>query len=122
MMNSHLRLVTPATEIRTVTLKRPKNAELRSREYLTPTEVDSLINASKANRWGHRDSLMISMAYRHGLRATELVNLKWSQVDFNAAQLHGIRPARTTGCFSRRPTWSPCGGCFFEARARRDGC
>jgi hypothetical protein len=28
-----------------------------------------------------------------------------------------IRPVRTTGRFSRRPTWSSYGGCFFEARA-----
>ena len=39
------------------------------------------------NRHGHRDSTMILVCYRHGLRVSELVGLEWSQVDFNAANL-----------------------------------
>jgi type 1 fimbriae regulatory protein FimB/type 1 fimbriae regulatory protein FimE len=40
------------------------------------------------NRNGDRDSLMIRMAYRHGLRVSELVDLRWSQVNFDEARLH----------------------------------
>jgi type 1 fimbriae regulatory protein FimB/type 1 fimbriae regulatory protein FimE len=54
-MISRLRLVARTTENRTVTPKRRKNAELRTREYLTDAEVESLQDAAKANRWGHRD-------------------------------------------------------------------
>lgn len=52
-------------------LRRP-NAELRTREHLTEREVEKLIKAAtKSNRWGHRDSTMVLLAYRHGLRASE---------------------------------------------------
>src|ERR1700758_4962550 len=86
-MKSHLKLVTPNTKNRTVTPKRVKNAELRTREYLIDAEVTWLTEAVKANRWGHRDSTMILVAYRHGLRASELVDLRWDQVDFDTATL-----------------------------------
>jgi hypothetical protein len=76
MGKSHLTLVTPATENRTVTPKRRPNADLRSREHLTETEVDGLIQAAKRNRWGHRDSTMVLVAWRHGLRVPELVDLR----------------------------------------------
>jgi site-specific recombinase XerD len=51
-------------------LRRP-NSEFRSREHLTETEVEKLIEAAKGNRYGHRDATMMLMAYRHGLRASE---------------------------------------------------
>src|SRR5258707_15700207 len=88
MANSRLKLVAPSTENRTVVtpLRRP-NAELRTREYLTDAEVTRLTEAAKANRWGHRDSTMILVAYRHGLRASELVDLRWDQIDFDTATL-----------------------------------
>jgi len=70
---------------------RPPNAELRSREYLTEAEVEKLMAAAKGNRWGHRDVTMLLVCYRHGLRAAELVDLRWDQVDFNAATLHVTR-------------------------------
>lgn len=88
MGNPHLRLVTPAIENRTVMPKRPKNGELRSREYLTASEVESLIAAARKNRHGHRDGTMLLIAFRHGLRASELVGLRWEQVDFPRAVLH----------------------------------
>jgi type 1 fimbriae regulatory protein FimB/type 1 fimbriae regulatory protein FimE len=31
---------------------------------------------------------VILVAYRHGLRVSELVDLQWSQIDFNTASLH----------------------------------
>jgi integrase len=89
MTNSHLRLVAPTTKNRTVTPRRSKNADLRTREHLTPDEVEQLIEAAKSNRHGHRDALMVLLAYRHGLRAAEVVDLRWEQVDFKAALLSG---------------------------------
>ncbi len=88
MANSHLKLVTPSTEIRTVRPTRRPNADLRTREYLTEAEVERLLAATKGNRWGHRDGTMILVAYRHGLRASELTDLRWDQVDFTTATLH----------------------------------
>ena len=88
MGKSHLKLVRPATVNRTVaTPRRKPNAELRTREYLTDAEVAKLTEAAKANRWGHRDATMVLVAFRHGLRASELTDLRWDQIDFNTATL-----------------------------------
>ena len=43
---------------------------------------------AKGNRWGHRDATMILAAFRHGLRASELTDLRWDQVEFDRATLH----------------------------------
>ena len=87
-MKSNLRLVTPTIANRTVRPSRQPNATYRTREYLTETEVAKLIEAAKDNRYGHRDATMVLVAYRHGLRVSELVDLRWDQVDFAAATLH----------------------------------
>jgi len=96
MTKSHLRLVAPATVNRTVTPKRRPNADLRTREYLTEAEVERLMAVAKGNRWGHRDAAMILVAYRHGLRASEVVDLRWDQVDFKTATLHVRRVKQGT--------------------------
>ena len=96
MANTALRLVVPATENRTVTSRRRKNADLRTREYLTEGEVERLMEAVRANRHGHRDATMILIAYRHGLRVAELVDLRWDQIELDAARLHVRRVKRGT--------------------------
>ena len=64
------------------------NFTVRTRDYLTQREIDKLMDAARSgSRYGHRDSTMILIAYRHGLRASELCDLQWSQVDFNAGTL-----------------------------------
>ena len=96
MAKAHLKLVTPATVKRTVTPKRLPNADLRTREYLTEADVEWMMAAAKGNRYGHRDATMILVAYRHGLRASELVDLRWDQVDFRTATLHVRRVKQGT--------------------------
>lgn len=91
MAKSVLRLVSPATENRTVkrsTPSRRPNADIRPREHLTEREVESLITAAKGNRWGYRDATMILIAFRHGLRASELCELQWSDLEFETGNLH----------------------------------
>ncbi len=87
--------MTPSTVIGTVDAKGPprrrRNAEVRSREYLTPGEVERLIKAAGNNRNGHRDATMVLVAFRHGLRAAELVALRWDSVDFRHSQIHVAR-------------------------------
>jgi integrase len=96
MAKPRLAIVAPTTENRTVTPLRRPNAELRTREHLTADEVEALMTAAKGNRYGHRDATMVLLAYRHGLRACELVDLEWSQVDFKAAVLHVRRVKKGT--------------------------
>ena len=76
MAKGHLRLVTRATVNRTVPPRRSPNSDLRTREYLTEAEVERLMAAAKRNRWGHRDATIVLVAYRHGLRVSELVDLR----------------------------------------------
>jgi len=72
-----------------VTVDRP----VRPREYLTEREIEKLIKAAGENRWGHRDATAILIAYRHGLRASELVALRWDDIDFQTGKLH-VRRAK----------------------------
>lgn len=68
---------------------RVTNAELRSREYLTPDEVMRLIeHAGKLGRHGERDAALLTLAYRHGLRVSELVSLRWDMIDLKQGLLH----------------------------------
>ena len=60
----------------------------RPREYLTEREIERLMNAARQNRWGHRDATAILLAYRHGLRASELVGLRWDDLDLARGRLH----------------------------------
>ena len=69
----------------------------RTREYLTVAELEKLMAvARKTGRYGHRDASMILIAYRHGLRASELCDLQWHQVELDAGRLHVRRTKRGT--------------------------
>jgi len=58
------------------------NSSVRTREYLTTAEIERLMAAArKSSPYGHRDATMILIGYRHGLRASELCDLQWSQVE-----------------------------------------
>ena len=73
--------------------ERQRNNASRSREYLTSDEVERMILATRqvGGRVAFRDVLLILMAYRHGLRASELVGLRWDQIDLKAGRLHVAR-------------------------------
>jgi type 1 fimbriae regulatory protein FimB/type 1 fimbriae regulatory protein FimE len=96
MAEAHLKLVMPATLKRTDMPKRRPNGDLRTREYLTEGEIERLREAAKCNRYGHRDATMLLVGYRHGLRAAEIVDLRWEQVDFKTATMHVRRVKRGT--------------------------
>lgn len=75
-------------------MRRP-NSDTRAREYLTPAEVEKLRKtAASRGRHGHRDATLILVAYRHGLRVSEVVALRWDQVDLKAGLLH-VRRAKS---------------------------
>jgi integrase len=78
--------VVPTDEKRAVTPGRRPNADYRKREHLTEDEIEKPIEAAKSNRHGHRDSTMILVAYRHGLRASEICELRWDDIDFRAGR------------------------------------
>jgi integrase len=112
----------PSTIVnRTVTPRRPRNADLREREYLTPKEVDRLQDAArKHSRYGHRDATAILIAYRHGLRASELCELTWNMIELDSGRIHVRRPkmasiARTRSPARRSGHCASCGGRTYKA-------
>ena len=86
--------------------KRSKNKDVRKREYLTEQEVEMLMDsAKKTGRHGHRDATLILLAYRHGLRVSELVSLRWDQIDLKQGLLHVNRVK--SGTASTHPIRGP---------------
>src|SRR5882757_10364202 len=68
------------------------NSSVRTREYLTTAEIERLMGAArKSSRYGHRDATMILLGYRHGLRASELCDLQWSQIELATAEIRALR-------------------------------
>ena len=85
----------------------------RPREYLTVKEVGLLIEtARERGRYGHRDATMMSIAYRHGLRGSELCALRWDQADLDRGLLHVRRVKNGT------PSVHPMGGTEIRALRR----
>ena len=78
------------TENGTVPPKRLPYSELRTREHLTPAEVELVIKTARQRpgRHGHRDGTMILLCYRHVLRVSELASLRWDQFDFEQGVVH----------------------------------
>jgi site-specific recombinase XerD len=73
-------------------VKRKPYKDLRAREYLTPDEVERLMDAAReTGRYGHRDKTLTLIAYRHALRVSELIALRWDMVDLKKGLLHVSR-------------------------------
>ena len=53
------------------------------RQWLTEDEVERIIRHAA----GDRDRLMILVTYRHGLRVSELIHLRWQQVNLDTGRL-----------------------------------
>lgn len=77
--------------------RKPRNEEVRGREFLTEEEVDGLRKAAASlGRHGHRDATMILVGYTHGLRVSELVGIRWDQVDLRQATIYVRRRKGST--------------------------
>jgi type 1 fimbriae regulatory protein FimB/type 1 fimbriae regulatory protein FimE len=83
-MRKNLRLVKPAigAEMQKVGRKTDAAYGRDEQKYLTPSQVEALIQAS-----GKRDALMISLAYHHALRVSELIGLEWPAIDLKAGTI-----------------------------------
>ena len=69
--------------------KKLKNETYRTREFLTEQEINQLRTAARRHgRHGHRDDTLILMMFRHGLRVSEAIALRWEQVDLKQGLLH----------------------------------
>ena len=86
--------------------QKPKNKSRRSREFLTEAEVNKMISVARnIGRHGDRDAAMILIAFRHGLRVSELISLRWQQVDLKVGllQVHRLK----NGLDSVHPLFGP---------------
>lgn len=61
--------------------------ERTGRDFLTPSEMELLLKAAKEGRYGQRDYTMLLLAYRHGLRVSELVSLTRRDVSLAEARI-----------------------------------
>ena len=108
---------TPTPQNRQTPPKRVRNSEVRTREYLTPDEVTALLKAAKkTGRHAHRNETLILLAFRHGLRVSELVALRWDQIELKRGVLHVTRNKNGT------PSTHPVRGPELRAlrRVKRD--
>ena len=60
------------------------------RDHLTASEVKILIEAvkSKGGWYSFRNSILILMIYRHGLRRTEAARVRWSDIDLKEGTIY----------------------------------
>jgi integrase len=88
-MHAKLRLVKSAPTIKKQRVGRKSNAAYGrdGQKYLTPDQVAILIKTARQNRHGIRDALMISLAYHHGLRVSELIGMRWNAIDWKHADI-----------------------------------
>ena len=87
-MNTVVQLRPSKSEKPTVRGGRAKNGEYRQREYLTEAEIDRLLAAAGESRNPVRDRLLVLMAFRHALRVSELVGLRWQQISLDTTTIH----------------------------------
>jgi type 1 fimbriae regulatory protein FimB/type 1 fimbriae regulatory protein FimE len=69
-----------------------KKPKVTARRHLRPAEANQLIAAAgQRGRHPFRDKVLVRLVYRHGLRASEAVGLRWSQIDLDAGVIHIAR-------------------------------
>src|SRR5438128_6714072 len=84
-------LEAPSGVNRTVARTRPRKSEPYGgeRQWFTQAEIEKLMTvARKHGRHGFRDSLMVLLGYVHGFRASELVRLQWTDIDWERGLIH----------------------------------
>jgi len=56
--------------------------------YLEPADANRIIAAAgKRGRRRHRDRVLLQVIYRHGLRCSEAIKLRWADIDLDKATL-----------------------------------
>ena len=94
-----------------------KNTDYRQREYLTEGEISALVETAGNSRNPVRDRLLILMVFRHALRVSELMNLRWEQVHLDTATVHIKRVKNGT---PGTPPAFPCNCRLPQVRFRCD--
>jgi site-specific recombinase XerD len=61
--------------------------ERTHRDFLTESETIRLFTSARAGRFGIRNYVMLLLAYRHGLRVSELTSIRIADIDLDAARI-----------------------------------
>lgn len=71
--------------------KRTSQELRQGREYLTAVEIETLLNTAKASASSDflrcRNYALLLLAFRHGLRVSEAVAMKWAAIDLISARV-----------------------------------
>ena len=87
----------------------PVDTHERARDYLTEAEFLVLLQGTRGSRYRWRNAAMLMLTFYHGLRASELCNLRYKDVDLDHGRLWIARlkgslsteqPLRADGCKS----------------------
>ena len=72
--------------------RRKKNKESRAREHLLEDEVERLRKAAgKMGTWGPRNAALVLIGFRHGLRVSELLDVRWENIDLEERTIYVTR-------------------------------
>lgn len=78
--------------------KRQASTYYRDREHLSADEILALLEAAGSRgKYRERDSCLLLMMFRHGLRATEAASLKWDAVDLKSKTMKVSRSKKSIG-------------------------
>lgn len=59
----------------------------REKDFLTESEIRRFFDAARSGRHGIRDYLLMLMAFRHGLRVSELIDIRMKDLDLGTARI-----------------------------------
>ena len=62
--------------------------DMKGKDFLTEGEMKRLLDAAKGGRYGSRDYIMLLVTYRHGLRVSELIDLRLKDLDLDTSRLY----------------------------------
>jgi integrase len=60
----------------------------KGKDFITEAELEELVKAAKSSRHQWRDTALLRVMFWHGLRVSELCNLRQSDLDFRSGQIH----------------------------------
>lgn len=61
---------------------------MNRRRYLTGKEVQAMMQAARHGATGERDYCLILLAFRHGMRISELLDLHYRDLDLNEGRIN----------------------------------
>jgi site-specific recombinase XerD len=73
---------------KTAKKRTPQAVDKKGKDFLTEGEMKRLLDAAKGGRYGSRDHLLLLMAYRHGLRVSELIDIRLKDLDLDTSRLY----------------------------------